>query len=181
MRGQSAAKISDKYGDIIVLEDSYLVNGKSYCNTLCTCGKESIRRVDHLKGKLPIYCKYCKDKLSAATPKIETVLNTLYATYKWSATNRGYSFDLSKEEFKAVIEQDCYYCGDEPQETTSSKKVNRTDTPYRHNGADRRDNSIGYTLENVVPCCGICNSMKNRFTEKDFYSKITKIYNKHLK
>lgn len=27
-------------------------------------------------------------------------------------------------------------------------------------GLDRTDNSKGYLIKNVVPCCGICNSIK---------------------
>jgi hypothetical protein len=31
---------------------------------------------------------------------------------------------------------------------------------YTYNGIDRVDNSKGYTPENTVPCCKICNKIK---------------------
>jgi hypothetical protein len=43
----------------------------------------------------------------------------------------------------------CYYCGtiDEPR------------------GLDRKDNDLGHTMDNCIPCCAVCNLTRgNRFT-----------------
>jgi hypothetical protein len=48
---------------------------------------------------------------------------------------------------------------------------------YTYNGVDRIDNSIGYTKENCVPCCTICNWAKsNRGVDefKDYIEGICK-------
>jgi hypothetical protein len=34
-------------------------------------------------------------------------------------------------------------------------------------GLDRKDNTVGYSYENVVPCCGICNSTKGKHLSYD--------------
>ena len=44
------------------------------------------------------------------------------------------------------------------------------------NGIDRVDSKLGYTIGNTVPCCAICNKMKNNFTLEVFKDKISKIY-----
>jgi hypothetical protein len=44
--------------------------------------------------------------------------------------------------------QPCHYCGGMLLDETGC-------------GLDRRNNSIGYTIENVLPCCGVCNQIRN--------------------
>ena len=49
------------------------------------------------------------------------------------------------------------------------------------NGIDRVDSSKGYTLDNCVPCCSICNTMKLNYTLQEFSDHITKVYNHFVK
>lgn len=66
---------------------------------------------------------------------------------KSQAKKRGIDFKLSLDQYRAVISQGvCDYC-DGP--------LNRSGS-----GLDRVDNARPYTAENVVPCCGPCNSIK---------------------
>ena len=46
------------------------------------------------------------------------------------------------------------------------------------NGIDRKDSTKGYSIDNCVPCCPMCNKMKQTFTEEEFLNQIAKIYNK---
>lgn len=43
---------------------------------------------------------------------------------------------------------------------------------FYFNGIDRVDNFKGYTLENSVPCCTICNRAKSNMLYDDFMSYI---------
>ena len=43
-----------------------------------------------------------------------------------------------------------------------------------------RNNLAGYVLENCIPCCDICNYMKNNLPKDEFFHKVNKIYKKHL-
>ena len=52
----------------------------------------------------------------------------------------------------------CHYCGSE-----------------KSNGIDRIDSSLGYLPDNVLPCCKICNYMKNNHSYKFFVEHIKKI------
>jgi hypothetical protein len=45
------------------------------------------------------------------------------------------------------------------------------------------DNTKGYTKENCVPCCKICNRLKSDLTKEEFeeYQKRVKEFNKNKK
>jgi len=93
-----------------------------------------------------------------------------YDKYKKEAPNRKLSFELSLEEFTRIMQGNCYYCNAEP-----SVKWFDAFNSVIGNGVDRRDNSIGYTLDNAVPCCKTCNYMKRDMEEKDFIDKCVAI------
>lgn len=82
------------------------------------------------------------------------------------AHSRGKTWNLTNIEAAQLIIQPCNYCGSLPN-------------PY--NGIDRVDNSIGYELGNVVPCCKYCNSAKSTKTLEEFKDHILKIYTHFIK
>ena len=41
-------------------------------------------------------------------------------------------------------------------------------THVSYNGIDRLDSSLGYTKDNIVTCCKICNYAKNKMKFEDF-------------
>lgn len=60
---------------------------------------------------------------------------------------RGITWSLTREEYGSLITKPCHYC----EGHTGSFGV----------GLDRMNSSLGYTCENVVPCCGDCNIVKS--------------------
>ena len=40
----------------------------------------------------------------------------------------------------------------------------------------RIDSSKGYTLDNVVPCCWMCNNMKHNYDQDKFLEHCEKVY-----
>ena len=87
-------------------------------------------------------------------------------SYRWSilktqARHRGIPCDVPFEEFVALIEQPCHYCGD--------------GTTERFRGLDRVDNNRGYTSANVVACCPVCNYMKSKLTCSFFLAHARRI------
>lgn len=66
-----------------------------------------------------------------------------------NAKSRGILWELTLEEFSQLIKNNCDYCND-PLPTASS-------------GLDRKNNDLSYTLQNVVPCCYRCNTMKGKY------------------
>lgn len=104
----------------------------------------------------------------------------LYKRYQRRAEQKGRSFELTQAEFRAITKMDCHYCGKPPAQAYnrySNKRVHLLikNQPYVYNGIDRVSSDLGYTLENVVPCCGTCNKMKLDMTVGEFHEQIQKI------
>lgn len=152
---------------------------KVYYDVICkNCGAHLILRWDAIQydtknGKC---CKCCGNN---KIPNSNSLFNISYNQYKQNAIMRGFSFDLTKEEFCRLITSNCHYCNGEPIEIESLKRYNRTGKPIYMNGIDRVDSNKGYTIENSVPCCVMCNRMKLNYSLEQFYEHIEKIYNYH--
>ena len=79
-----------------------------------------------------------------------------YNSYKTHAHERGLCFDLEIDIYMSIIYKKCYYCN----------SMNNAG----FNGVDRKDNIVGYTLDNSVACCSTCNFMK-KTTESTIFIK----------
>lgn len=104
----------------------------------------------------------------------ESAFNSLYSKYCFGAKRRGYEFHIEKEDFRIMTKQNCTYCNSEPWQVQKSACETGD---YIYTGLDRVDNKQGYELENCVPCCKICNTMKMEMSEEDFLKHINKITN----
>ena len=82
------------------------------------------------------------------------------------------------EEFKDLINKPCAYCGSNPTSDTyiNGNKFNKTNALVYVNGIDRIDSTKGYSVNNCVPCCTMCNKMKLDYSLEDFKTQISKIY-----
>lgn len=77
----------------------------------------------------------------------------------------------------------CNYCDSEPLSvaTNGKRPETKAHNKYIYNGLDRKDNSTGYTLENVVPCCKMCNNSKKNLSQIDWETWLDKIVAKRKK
>lgn len=80
-------------------------------------------------------------------------LNQVFAHYRQTCYRRDRYWGISLEEFKIIAAKPCVYCGLPPSNKSHG---------YRYSGLDRLDNTKGYRLSNVVPCCKRCNSVKGQ-------------------
>lgn len=71
-----------------------------------------------------------------------------FKTGKNNAARRNIEWKLTLEEYRTIISSLCHYC-EKP-------------TPEAGVGLDRKNNHLGYTSTNVVPCCARCNDMKGQ-------------------
>lgn len=150
--------------------------GKNTFLCVCTvCNTERRKKSRELQGILDSPDEYggCyRCKLNGEL--VDCYERDYYRQYKYGADQREFSFNLSIDEFKMLIYGDCAYCGDPPKE-----KVFRYGKVFS-NGIDRVDSSIGYSLDNCVPCCGVDNVMKMDMAEDDFLIQIEKIYKNRI-
>ena len=102
-------------------------------------------------------------------------MRKLIRDYKRHAKDRELEWSLTEEQVVELTKQDCYYCGVKPNNISKSAIYNGS---YTYNGLDRVDNNKGYTIDNVVPCCKKCNTIKGNLTLQEFKELINKIYNK---
>lgn len=132
----------------------------------CDCGKEKEICPHYVfnRKKSSIRSCGCSTKKFMSKIKIEepgvAARNGLYATYRRSCAGyRDIPFELTKEQFFTLTQQNCYYCNKPPSQIKKSKV-----SFYVYNGVDRVDNTKGYTIDNVVSSCGPCNSLKSGVT-----------------
>ena len=103
----------------------------------------------------------------------ESTFNHLYRAYKRRAIQKKIVFSLTKEEFRKLTRQNCYYCNAEPNNLLNIKHCFGE---YTYNGIGRMNNNLGYTVKNSVTCCGFCNRMKMEHSIEIFLKYIKNIY-----
>lgn len=115
-------------------------------------------------------CNYAKGKLEAETflthvlsihPTIDNPQGCssdketgwAFSHYRVRAKSLNLPFDLSREEVRELVSTPCIYCGAEGHTRKGG---------FRRNGIDRINSAGGYTKDNCVPCCWLCNQIKGR-------------------
>lgn len=151
--------------------------GKRLWLCRCDCGVEKIIHGTSLKNGDTKSCG-CWNKELLRIKYGEASFNQLYRRYESGAKRRWFSFELTKNYFEKITKQNCFYCGAEPNQTIKNKFDNGD---YVYNGIDRIDSLKGYTVDNVVPCCGRCNEAKMSESQLDFLSWVGRVYNHSVK
>lgn len=101
------------------------------------------------------------EKRKRVNQRYNTTPLGIYNKLCTNATKRGTEFNIDQLEFTIwweAQEMICHYCG--IPLTTRGHKPNKY-------SFDRKDNNLGYTLDNLALCCYSCNTVKsNVFTEE---------------
>lgn len=166
---------------------------ETHCNKrICVdCGSE-FKNYLTFQNKESLRCLKCKDtvhnqdlkRVRIRNEKYENFINKekYYKVYINAALKREYDFLLNFEEFSQIVDKECFYCHFKKEEEV--------------NGIDRVDNFKGYTKENSVTCCEICNRIKHVYhplyfiekckiigleqrPNKKFYNKWSQYYSRH--
>jgi 5-methylcytosine-specific restriction endonuclease McrA len=154
----------------------------------CDCGKEKTTSAHALAHGLTKSCgclhienahKNVKKAGPAAwkaksLPFGEAIRNEVIYSYKDHAKGRGHDWLLTDEIATLMIAGNCHYCGIEPSTIRSKIQHHRTNV-FKYNGIDRMDNEKGYTADNVVTCCELCNYSKRSLTYKEFNDHLDRI------
>lgn len=143
--------VGQKFGALTVCEIQSQGAGRPRrIKCLCDCGKLHATNANRLYLNQTTRCQTCVVKRYS---KEEYQRRQNYHNYLNGAVRRGYDWKLSLNEFLDFTDRPCAYCGLTPAK-----------------GVDRRNNKIGYLLENCTPCCKDCNLAKRDMSEKDFFA-----------
>ena len=173
--------LGKRYGKLVILEIIYVqdrTRTRRNVRCKCDCGNEKIIRLNNLLTGATISCG-CHNLERIRGPQGESGFNALYTNYSRLAKKREIEFELTKEEFRNLVTRNCKYCGTEPKQKfwIHGKGLNQTKehSTFIYNGIDRVDSSKNYTIDNCVPCCGICNMAKNERTLEEFQDWIDRL------
>jgi hypothetical protein len=132
-----------------------------YVCTECPISKKytyeemGVRKKDKFE---PHLCKHhfeMEQKGESNRPHRErTGIKDKYTDLLKTARTKGRTVDIKIEEFAEITEMDCFYCGCKYENCPS--------------GADRADNDLEYTIDNIVPSCKTCNLIKNTINMATF-------------
>jgi hypothetical protein len=128
-------------------------------STCYKCGKKDIEFSKTKRGTISRFCIECYSKLRAVEDTRQRKVSkqtpeAYYEDYKRDAARKKRTFELTLEEFRAIISKPCAYCG----------KIEELE----YNGIDRVDNTKGYYLDNCASACKMCNLMKSDHTVTEF-------------
>lgn len=180
----------DVYGDFTILEDEPIrkvyvsSTGKKTIRALwtcmCKCGSITQRTTTDLITKQGIKkCTVCGYKERPQSTRRQSDIERLYNLSIVSRCKKSKDRIknlLSLEDFERLINENCFYCGQPPKETTLGKNKIVQNIKIVRNGIDRVDPTKHYSLDNCVPCCKYCNIVKSDLTQEQFITKINQIY-----
>jgi hypothetical protein len=111
-----------------------------------TCKEPNCSKKVHSRGYCNNHYAQARYRGYLTKRKTKSKEEIRYSNAQSQAKYRSLPFLLSLEEYNYLIKQPCHYCSKE----TGNNGV----------GLDRKDNNIGYTFLNVLPCCGSCNRIR---------------------
>lgn len=187
-----------RFGRLVVLvlaeehEIKHHVGRSKYWVCHCDCGNDKVICSHALMTGITTSCGCYHSEISAqmgrntrgtkrpdvSLPIYVAGLNGLYGKYKRQAKEKDRNFELTLEEFGDLTKQNCHYCGKDPLQSFHKNQFNGD---YLYNGLDRMDSSKGYTIDNVVTCCGECNRRKSDMPYEEFLAWIERVYNHSIK
>ena len=83
-----------------------------------------------------------------ARSQIEYTLAYRFEMGKRTTKSKNRSWTITFDDWKRIIEQGCHYC--------SCSLMN-----IRGWSLDRIDNTRGYDIDNILPCCGWCDRLRS--------------------
>ena len=133
--------------------------GASKKSGFCTsCGIKSYKidpkNKDRIRSQSSQWRFQNPEKARSIKDKSRRTIHGRFLTVKGVAKRRGLEWSISEEQYEFIVSSGaCGYCNDR--------------LPQTNGGLDRKDNSLGYTIDNVVPCCFSCNRIKGALLTYD--------------
>jgi hypothetical protein len=153
--------VGKTFGKFSVISYAGSTKGGSSWNCKCACGNIVVRTGPRLRAAQPNYNCGCIYTGTQPGDFLTIVRRHVVGVIIQRAIRRMKVMDLSRQQILELIEKPCHYCGAIGSNVVRlSKRKAHIGKEYRHNGLDRVDSAIGYTVANTVPCCRECNHAK---------------------
>lgn len=151
-----------KFGHLTVLKRYASTDRRTFWECECACGNFTVVNAQKLVSGHTKTCG-CRHGL----PPEQRGIQRVRWIYERNARESLRSFSLSDAELQELVSQPCSFCGTPPS--------NSTNDGFLYSGIDRIDNTVGYTFDNCISCCWVCNQMKGTLSVDDFLTAINKI------
>lgn len=153
-----------KFGRLIVVAREKSKHNRSHWLCVCDCGAQVVTSGKNLRDGKKKSCGCLRREMltipAENTSNPDSRFRIAYSQYRANAEKRNLAFPITREQFDCLVKQTCFYCGR---------------TPEIIGGVDRKDNNIGYTVENCVACCQVCNYMKRGSSVEAFLQQCREI------
>lgn len=140
-----------RFGRLVVKSHNGMRGNFRYWECVCDCGNITKVKARDLKSGHSQSCGCLRNERASEgckkrrLPDNEAGFNRIFSEYKTkNAERRDLPFDLTRCQFRELINKNCHYCG---------APLLKEQQGYKYNGIDRIDNTKGYSISNVVPCC----------------------------
>lgn len=191
-------RFKDRTGDIygrltVVSHNGKDRHGKHLWLCRCECGNDKIVNSDNLSSKKSKSCGCLKteflhrsgNQYGLYLDREQAMLKVQYSHLLKRNHKKGFTEVISLDEFSKLSKSPCSYCNTEHSRVIedrlceSKDKKKLSEHILLMNGIDRVDPSLGYTVDNVVPCCSKCNFAKHTMQRQEFLDWIKNVY-EHL-
>jgi hypothetical protein len=150
------------------------------CCRYCNYSKGSLQYEEFLKHVDKIY-QYFLGEGGVSFPGIfidPRYYHTIFSIVSSRGTKKNITYQLGISDTIKMVTSSCFYCGGGFSTVIT---VNPLKNIHLHiNGIDRIDSDKGYTLENSVPCCKVCNFLKRDYEFLFFLKQVKAIYNRRF-
>ena len=180
-------KPNDVFGRLIVLKFVGLQNSHRTFEVRCDCGIVKIVKGTHMISGAIRSCGCLHSEVNSKEPGMSGYTK-FFNQYRSNARNRKLCFEFTFEKFIEIISKSCFYCNKKPRkynpylkedgslfkgEQLTKKGIERAWILI--NGIDRKNNLLGYTIDNSLPCCSKCNEMKSDMSFEEFTYHVNSI------
>lgn len=165
------------------LTDRRNKNGHMVWEILCDCGNIIFQPTFNITSGKTKSCGCLYRSRSSINGSFNRQFSPMISSARsiWRSGYRKCPFDM----FMILTKEPCYYCSLPPSNVYNkdkfksrinvSSKLQLEQGDFTYSGLDRIDVSLDHVIDNIVPCCEMCNRMKSHHGLKKFLAQITKM------
>lgn len=155
-------------------------NTRGELHWICRCDCGTLKRIkgSHLTHSGVDSCG-CRTSIKRSKkmrkPIKQVLVNCQFKAYASSAKSRSLVFTLTRKQITEFLFDRCHYCSSPPYAIYTRHFVDGTSQTIHWNGIDRIDPTKGYTQDNCVSCCKICNAAKSNYSLEEFNNWVLRL------